>query len=196
MKKNHGFLFVLSGLIIILSNCNNPASNASPEEVLTAFFDKLSKRDLDGAAKLATRDSKSTLDMMKMGFEQADKMDSTRKDFTEEFKDVEIGDPKINGDMAVVPISNKKKPGESIDFPLKKEDGAWKVDFSISTMMKMAMEQRNKHAMKDDPDGHIDDIDTAEMRRGLRIADSILKNMEPEKRKEMQKALEKLKEQN
>ena len=34
----------------------------------------------------------------------------------------------------------KKK--ETVEFPLKKEDGAWKVDFTMSTLMKMGMDAK------------------------------------------------------
>jgi hypothetical protein len=198
MKKILSFLLIMIPMLVIVTSCNNSASNMGPKEVLAAFFEKLSQKDIEGASKLATKDSKSTLDMMKKGLEMAEKMKDQadpKEDPAAEFKDVEIGEAKINGDVATVPVKNKKK-GEEIEMPLKKEDGAWKVDFSMTTLMKMGAEQREKKGLTDDDmDSGMEGMDSVKIRQGLEMADSMLKNMDPEKIKQMQEAMEKLKEQ-
>ena len=70
-------------------------------------------------------------------------------DPTEKFKDIEIGEARIEGDNAYVPYKVTLMTSR-IDFPLKKEDGAWKVDFSMSTMMKMGWDQAKKQGMIND----------------------------------------------
>jgi hypothetical protein len=197
MKKVLSSLVLIITAAVIIAGCKGSASNAGPKEVLAAFFEKLSKKDLDGAAKLATKDSKSALDMMKKGFEMAEKMKGTsgasEQDPSEEFKDIEIGEAKINGDMATVPMRNKKK-NEEIEFPVKKEDGEWKVDFSMATLMKMGMEQQNKRSMSNESgDDSLEKVDTADIRKGLQMADSALKSIDPQKLKELQETMEKLK---
>src|SRR5262245_30880471 len=126
MKKFFSFLLLAVIMGSLSTGCGGGGmSNASPKEVLVAFFEKLEKKDIEGATKLATKDSKSTMDMMKKGLDMAEKMKDQMKDKedpTEEFKNMEIGEAKINGDVATVAVKNKKKEQE-VEFPLKKEDG-------------------------------------------------------------------------
>ncbi len=135
------------------------------------------------------------MDMMKKGMEMAEKMKDQmpkdEKDPTEEFKNVEIGEAKINGDAATVAFKNKKQD-VSFDFPLKKEDGGWKVDFSMSTLMKMGMDAKNKGM---DAAGNDVPLNEETLEKSKAMADSLMKNMDPKKMEEAMKALEKMKEQ-
>ena len=88
---------------------------------------------------------------MKKAFEAAKQMpgvkDSLEKnDPTAEFKNVVFGETKIEGDKATVEVSSSKFPDQGkIKMPLVKQDGAWKVDFSMATLMNMG-----KDAMKEE----------------------------------------------
>jgi len=198
MKKIFSFLLLAIAMGSISTGCGGGGmSNASPKEVLVAFFEKLSKKDIEGATKLATKDSKATMDMMKKGLDMAEKMKDQIKDKedpTEEFKNMEVGEAKINGDNATVAVKNKKKE-EEVEFPLKKEDGAWKVDFSMATLMKMGMDQKNKHNAMEGEDSMkgMEGVDSASIQEGLKVMDSALKKVDPKKLEETMKALEKLK---
>ncbi len=180
-----------------------------PRSVMVAFFERMSKKDLDGAARLSTKDSKSTIDMMKKAMDAAEKMgmdkDSTVKndDPSEEFKKMVIGEAKINGDNATVTVTNTVKNNEKNEFPLKKEGGEWKVDFSMATLMKMGMDKA-KNTSTDD--NKMNEADTTEitdkmkdlinsdtLKKGLNDLDSVLKELDPEKMKEALKELDKLK---
>ena len=199
MKKIFSFLLLAIAMGSISTGCGGGGmSNASPKEVLVAFFEKLAKKDIEGATKLATKDSKSTMEMMKKGLDMAEKMKDQIKDKedpTEEFKNMEVGEAKINGDVATVAVKNKKKDQE-VEFPLKKEDGAWKVDFSMATLMKMGMDEKNKRAGNmgdDDPMHGMEGMDSASIQKGLEVMDSAMKTIDPKKLEETMKALEKLK---
>jgi len=198
MKKIFSFFLLAIIMGSISTGCGGGGmSNASPKEVLVAFFEKLSKKDIEGATKLATKDSKATMDMMKKGLDMAEKMKDQIKDKedpTEEFKNMEVGEAKITGDNATVSVKNKKKD-EEVEFPLKKEDGAWKVDFSMATLMKMGMDQKNKHNAMDGEDSMkgMEGVDSASIQEGLKVMDSALKKVDPKKLEETMKALEKLK---
>lgn len=198
MKKIFSFFLLAIAMGSISTGCGGGGmSNASPKEVLVAFFEKLAKKDIDGATKLATKDSKSTMDMMKKGLDMAEKMKDQIKDKedpTEEFKNMEVGEAKINGDNATVSVKNKKKE-EEVEFPLKKEEGAWKVDFSMATLMKMGMDQKNKRDGMPEDNGMngMGDVDSASVQKGLEVMDSALKKVDPKKLEEAMKALEKLK---
>jgi len=118
------------------------------------------------------------------------------KDPVEEFKKMKIGEAKINGDMATVSVTNPSKNNETFDFPLKKEDGSWKVDFSMGTLMKMGMD-KDKEMNSDDID--LDTTNSMEklnkmmnadsLKIGLEKIDSIMKAMDPEKMKAMKDAI-------
>ncbi|MDZ4795023.1 MAG: DUF4878 domain-containing protein [Bacteroidota bacterium] len=210
MKKISS-LFILAGTFLVLtSGCKGKEKVVNdPKAVVIAFFERMSKKDLDGAADLATKDSKSTIDLMKKAMEAAEKMgmdkDSAAKkdDPSEDFKQMVIGEAKIDGDNATVAVTNKAKDDKVVEFPLKKEGGQWKVDFSMGTLMKMGMDQASKND-KDGDDG-FNSSDTADMsekmkdfmngdslKKSLQDFDSLLKDIDPEKMKEMKEALKEL----
>lgn len=144
MKKVMNSFLAVAVIALAIAGCKGKDGVAdNPKAVLIAFFERMSKKDLEGAAKLATKDSKGTMDMMKKAMDMAEKMkglDKKDEDPAEDFKNMEVGDAKIDGDNATVSVTNKKK-NETVDFPLKKEGGSWKVDFSMATLMKMGMDK-------------------------------------------------------
>ncbi|MBL0267652.1 MAG: DUF4878 domain-containing protein [Chitinophagaceae bacterium] len=144
--KKIAIVTLMAGFIaLLITGCKgkDKAAGGDPKTVLTAFFEKMAKKDIDGAAKLCTKDSKGTMDLMKKGVEAAEKMKGKEGEVKEEddFKDMLVGDAKIDGDNATVSVTNTKKK-ETVEFPLKKEDGDWKVDFTMSTLMKMGMDAK------------------------------------------------------
>ena len=142
MIKKLNTLLIAATVLTLAVGCKGKDSVANdPKTVLISFFERMSKKDFDGAAKLATKDSKSTMDMMKKAMDAAEKMgglsDKTKKDDpSEEFKKMQVGDAKIDGDNATVSVTNPSKDNNVVNFPLKKEGGSWKVDFSMATLMK------------------------------------------------------------
>ena len=102
MKKNLLAIVLLSSLSFI--GCNS--GGGDPKAVLTQFMEALSKKDIAGARKLATKDSKSMIDMMEMGMnmgkdkKEADKFDKANMEF---------GDAKIEGDKATIAV---KEPSQ------------------------------------------------------------------------------------
>lgn len=188
-------------LAVVMTGCGGKDKVANdPKAVVVAFFERMANKDMDGAAKLATKDSKGTIDMMKKAIDAAEKMKGAMKDMKQEeedpvaeFKNMEFGEAKIDGDNATVAVMNKKK-NETIEFPLKKEGGSWKVDFSMATLMKMGMDKN-----KEENDMNMNDVDTTggmqgleninadSLKKGLEMADSMLKQLNPEKLKEMMK---------
>ena len=137
MKKLLFAAAILSSTFFMVS-CKSGAATGDPKATLTAFFEALGKKDLATARTLATADSKSMLDLMEMGMKMA-------KDNTKQMDDfdksrVDFGDAVVSGDNATVAVKDKKS-GESMNFTLKKESGAWKVAFDMGTMMQIGMEK-------------------------------------------------------
>lgn len=187
-------LFLFAGAAMLIVSCNNKGASSDPKAVLVEFMKRLSEKDIDGAAKLATKDSKAALDMMKKAIDMGEKMKDDSKeeeDPTAEFKDVEIGEAKITGETALVPFKSKKEK-ESIDFPLKKEDGAWKVDFSMATLMKMGKDKASQEGGMEGMNESGEDVNVSaeDIQKSMQAVDSLMKDP---KTQEAMKALEKMK---
>ncbi len=142
MKKILVAVFAFSALY--MSSCKT--SSGDPKAVLMSFFDAMSKKDIEGARKLATTDSKQMFDLMEMGMKMAD---SSADDQVKEKFDrskMQFGDAKIDGDKATVNVKEIKS-GESMNFVLKKESGAWKVALDLQTLMSMGSEKMKEKGM-------------------------------------------------
>jgi len=157
MKKLLMATAVVAALFV--SGCNSAGSN-DPKVVLMNFFDALSKKDIAAARKYATADSKSMLDMMEMGMKMGNDKD-TKEDKYDKTR-MEFGDPKIDGDKATIAVKDKTS-GESTNFTLKKESGAWKVAFDKASMMTMGMDKMKEKGLDgitDSLNSGVDQINT------------------------------------
>ena len=198
MKKVMNSILAVAVIALAIAGCKGKDGVAdNPKAVLIAFFERMSKKDLEGAAKLTTKDSKGTMDMMKKAMDMAEKMKGTQKeddDPAEDFKNMEVGDAKIDGDNATVAVTNKKK-NETVDFPLKKEGGSWKVDFSMGTLMKMGMDKAKQDGKEIDQE----DIDKMKnfnmdsLQNQINSAlDTVKKALSPENMDKMKDAMKEL----
>ena len=139
MKKI--IVLISTALVIILSGCNS--NSGDPKEVLGHFFDAMSHKNIDEAKKYVTKDSEGMMGMMQMGMNSMDESDN---EMPLQKENMEIGNAVITGDRATVPVKDKKT-GETTDFVLKKESGAWKVAFDKSTLMEMGQKKMKEHGM-------------------------------------------------
>ncbi|MEO6539682.1 MAG: hypothetical protein ABIN74_01780 [Ferruginibacter sp.] len=145
MKKILVAVFAFSALY--MSSCKTDAGD--PKSVLTGFFDAMVKKDIAAARKLATADSKSMFDLMEMGMKMADTaMDDQMKEKFDRSR-MEFGEAKIDGDKATVNVKETKS-GESMNFILKKESGAWKVALDMTSMMAMGTEKMKEKGVTDE----------------------------------------------
>ncbi len=115
-------------------SCKDSAAG-DPRQTLTAFFEAMEKKDMPAARKLATDDSKALLDMWEKQM-NANTAESGKYDKSK----VEVGEAKIDGVNATVAVKEKTS-GESVNFPLQKVGGAWKVSFNIASLMRMGVEK-------------------------------------------------------
>jgi hypothetical protein len=193
MKKLILSLFAVA--LLASTGCKSGgASSSDPKVTLINFITALSKKDIAGAKKLATKESESMFSMMEMGLKMAENMkkDEADDEFSKFNPDkMEFGEAKIDGDKATVPVTNKDEK-ETVNFILKKESGAWKVAFDKASMMEMGGEKMREKGMEDGGSDSLN-FNTDEMKKGLEMADSLLKNMDPKKLEELQKAAENLK---
>ena len=140
---------LLTGSILIMSifmaGCN-AGGGGNTKTVLVSFFDALAKKDISGARKLATKESKEMLDMMEMGA----KMGGDKKEDDKYNKEkMDFGEAKIEGDKATVAVKDKNS-GETTNFTLKKESGDWKVAFDKASMMNMGMDKMKEKGINAD----------------------------------------------
>lgn len=178
-------LYLLIALIIFAA-CNSVTGN-DPNVVLQEFFEHLAKKDIDGASKYVTSDSKPTMQMMKKGLDMAEKMkeNAPPHDLMKEFEDVVIEPARVMGDSALVTVKSKTNKRPSAEFKLLKQNNGWKVDFTMSTLMRMGGKVAGE---SDSPDLNSDDV-----KKGMEKADSILKDMDPKMLEDIRKKLENLK---
>ena len=82
MKKIFNYLSAFAFMTTILFACkgNDAASGGDPKTVLIAFFESMAKKDLEGAAKLATKESKGTIDIIKKGMDMAESKKGDEKE--------------------------------------------------------------------------------------------------------------------
>ncbi len=132
MKKL--FLLAFITTTVLFTNCKNSGSD-NPTSVLSSFFDAMQKNDKVKIKELSTAESAAMIGMMELG------MDKDNKDMQKFDKSkVEFGKAVINGDNAKVPVKDKEK-GETVNFPMKKENGQWKVAFDKTSMMEMVSDK-------------------------------------------------------
>jgi delta 1-pyrroline-5-carboxylate dehydrogenase len=179
MKKLLMVAAVVSS-VILFSGCG---SGGDPKATLVSFFEAMGKKDMEAARKLATADSKAMMDMMEMGMKMAkDTRNKEMDDFDK--NNAEFGEAKIEGDKATVPVKNKKT-GESVNFTLKKESGAWKVAFDKSSIMEMAADKMKEKGGMDSLNNALDKLKNINMdsvkegiNKGIEALDSAKKELE------------------
>ena len=197
MKKMLLAVTVTATLLFV--SCN--AGGGDPKTVLMAFFTAMSKKDIAGAKKLATKDSEAMFSLMEMGMNAAkenkdmDKFDNTKMEF---------GDTKIEGDKATVAVKEKTS-GETTNFILKKESGSWKVAFDKASLMQMGADKMKEKGM--DTNAAMDSLSSGmdklkdmntdsladKMKEGLDKLKE-LKEKNPEAMKKMEEAMKKMQE--
>ena len=137
--------FFLASVVMLMGNCNS-SSVGDPKATLLAFFEAMSKKDMESVRKLTTSESKVMIDMMHMGMNMA-KDNSALANYDK--ANMEIGEAVINGDEATV-IAKEKTSGESVTFSLKKQEGAWRVAFDMGSMMEMATDKMKEKGVSAD----------------------------------------------
>lgn len=177
MKKL--ILLAITGFAIAFSGCQSGINN-NPKEVLSQFFQALTKKDVAAAKKFATKDSEGMLNMVEMGMKMSANMQNDHEDkMFEMMKNVEMADPVINGDKATIKVTDKKS-GESVNFQLQKEEGSWKVAFNMGALMDMGKDEMKKHGMDET------NMDSMSSRMNEAM-DSLNKNM-PDMKEKMEQA--------
>ena len=161
MKKVLFSVAAMAALWLVTA-CGGGGGN-NPKDVAKNFFEAIKTFNIDEAAKYATKDSKSMLDLMKMGMSFAkENMDSIKNEMAKQ--KIEYSEPVINGDEATVSVTVDGK--DKTDFKLKKEEGQWKVAFDKNSMMQQGMNKMN------DASQEADEAKLKEAMEGLK-ADSV-----------------------
>ncbi len=136
MKMKNLFLGTMTAVALFFAACKS--GGGDPKAVAQKFFEALKTMNVDEASKYATKESKSMLDLMKMGMSFAKtNTDSIKAEMAKQ--KIEYSEAQINGDEATVSVTVNGK--EKTDFKLKKEEGEWKVAFDKGTLMQTGMEK-------------------------------------------------------
>lgn len=192
MKRISVMLLAVVTLAVATIGCNNAGGSGDPKAVLMAFSEKLGKKDFEGAKALATKESAPVIDMMQKMMKMAEKfagmVPTGQEKQDAKFDNVKIGEPRIEGNFAYLPLTSSGS--ETIEYVLKNEGGAWKVDFTESTMNKMGMNVKDleeaEQGMKE-----LDNMNLDSLTKGMEGKKDMMKpeNMKKleEQAKEMQK---------
>lgn len=181
MKK----ILLASLILFTIAGCNSSGTSGNPKEVLTSFFKALSKKDIPAAKKYVTADSEGMLGMMEMGMNSTEAAGNTDK-FSPDM--ITIGDAKIEGEEAHVPVTEKSS-NETVNFILKKEKGDWKVAFDFNTLARMAQEKMKEKGMEDiNIDSVMQSIPKDQLEKGKEMMDSLAKGFKQIPPEQMEKA--------
>lgn len=197
MKKISSLIIAQFALsIIFFTGCNmaDSTNTGAPKEALKSFFEHIAKKDFDGAGKYATKASKPSLNMIASAINLAETMKTQVPqdvDYAKEMADATIGDAVIKGDSAFVSVSSKTNKRPPADIILLKEDGQWKVDFSMSALTKMGQQSMKNNGLPHDTSM----VNSEKMEEAMKAADSLMKHMDPKKLDELKKSVEQMKEQ-
>jgi len=119
------FLLLVACLLCFACACNNATGN--PKDALGSFLAAMQDNNYEEAKKFATDDSQSFLNMLDKDGNQTNNVYKDKK--------YEITHVEATGDDAKATV--QFKGNTSVNFHLKNEHGAWKVQFNLSAMMDM-----------------------------------------------------------
>lgn len=149
---NKIFYTVLASILTVafFTACKSK-TETDPKATAEAFYEALSKKDFDVAAKYATQESQSALDMMKSAVKMAEQFGKKDDiDFAKELKGktISYSEPEMDGpNQARVTILADGK--EQMPLILKKENEVWKVAFDKATIMSSERDQMNENPARD-----------------------------------------------
>ena len=172
------------GMLLLVIGCKTNDKNTDPKLVLQNFMDALVKKDFEAARKLSTEKSKTMINMMERALQSGEKAERAFNKYDK--SKMEFGTAKIDSMKAVVPVKDLVT-GETLNYPLYKENGDWKVAFDLESLMSTITEPMKK-SNSTDPGGSIKlpykerninvDSVTKEMHRGMHDLDSVSKALE------------------
>jgi len=145
MKKIIVAIFAFSVLYMV--SCNS-GSGSDPKAVLSDFFDAMAKKDIPAVRKLATAESKVSLDQLEAALKMQDTLEDKTKELYDKSKLV-FGEPKIEGDKATINVKESKN-GNAITYTLKKEAGSWKVALDLDSLMSMGEDAIEESGMTEE----------------------------------------------
>jgi len=158
---------------VLFFSCRS--GDGSPKAVMMQFFEALSKKDIAEARKLSTSDSKLMIDFLENILSKTDNKEAEKFNKA----NLEIGEAKIDGDKASIPVT-EKTTNETLNYMLKKENGTWKMSFDEESIMNMGVQKMDEKGI--DParleeqlkDMNMDSL-RDELKKGKEMFDSIKK---------------------
>lgn len=177
---------ILPIFFLVLWGCNANMGADNPKDVLTHFFKALSDRNLQETKKYVTEDSEGMINLMQMSIKNMGAAEESDQFNPEK---ISIGDPRIEGHEAQVPVT-EKSTGETVQFFLKKEKGKWKVAFDMATLARMAQQKMEKEGVNSkDSEALLESLKNNGEDFGRHL-DSITKHLEGVSAEDLKKAQE------
>ncbi len=175
IMKNKTIILLL--FCSIFFSCNNlpEKDTQSPNEVFNLFVDAIAKNDIATARQYATAESNLALTLMLGSIKKSKKSNIS---FFDKGK-YEFGNAVIKEDEAKIPIKEKGST-VSVDIPMKKEMGHWKVAFDAKSLGNMIMGNLGINSILDDNsnDSMKDKLKTMDIDSATRFLDKMKKDLE------------------
>ncbi len=132
-------LFIFTTVILA---CSSPKED--PVAAAKAFYEALAIKDFKKAKQLATRESKTMLDLIESMSQMGADVKAEEEDL-QKMKEAVYSNAEINGDMATVRV---KMGEEENTVKLKKEEGTWKVALDKESLQE-TMNEKTGESMED-----------------------------------------------
>ena len=165
-------LYLIVG-IGLFTGCKVRTETNDPKAVLEAFMNALSKKDFAAARELSTAKSQTLITMMETATQSGEKSERSFSKY-DNLK-LEFSNANIQGDLAIVPVK-ERNTGETLNYNLKKEQGAWKVAFDPASLMGIMTEKMVEKGLN--PTSAIDSLGNGMDKLKSVSIDSLKKSME------------------
>lgn len=177
---NRNLMLAFFALTFLAVSCKSTQND--PKETLKSFIHALANQNIEEAKRYVTKDSEPVMSMIEMGMRMAPDSAKATQFYKEE--NITMGEAKIDGNTARVPVKEKQS-GEETVFTLKQENKEWKVAFDKATLMEMAQKQMKEKGVKLEND---EDFDPSSL--SMDSIKDAYRNMTPQEKEKLNTALD------
>jgi hypothetical protein len=133
--KKPSLIYIFICLLLYACNSNKKELTKTPNEVFVIFSNAITKKDFSTARKYSTKESHAIIGILESPIKKEKNIGVLQPFDSSSF---DFGNAVIKNNEAKIPLTNKESK-MTILFPLKMEDGIWKVSFEANSFIDMIM---------------------------------------------------------
>lgn len=155
------YIFICSILFSCASNKKDAPK--TPNETFVIFSNAITKKDFSTALKYATKESQIIVRILASSLKKEKNIGALQPFDSSSF---DFGNAVIKNKEATIPLTNKESK-MTINFPLKMEDGVWKLSFEANSFIDMIMSatKENPSNNKISPSNNIENLNIDSMEK-------------------------------